>query len=81
MVDLTLFELHFEDASFTANAPFSRGSGEDEDEEDGGIVSEKGGGPSKLLLAVIVLGGTAAVTWLLRNRQTPDIAEEMEVTP
>ncbi|MFB6178765.1 MAG: hypothetical protein ABEI77_03450 [Halorientalis sp.] len=91
MVDVTLLELHLEDASFTANAPFSSES--TADSEGAGDESEQGatavpigedhsdGGPSKLLLAVMGLGVVGALGWWLKRGQLPDIDEEIEVAP
>ena len=88
MVDVTLLELHLEDASFTANAPFSS---EDDEASTGGDSGgatevpvgedESSGGPSKLLLAVMGAGLVGALGWWLRRGRTPDIDEEIEVTP
>ena len=57
MVDITLFEVHLDDASFTANAPFSS---TDEDEESGSDWGRDSGGgtsvaPLKAILAVVAL--------------------------
>ncbi|WP_136715423.1 hypothetical protein [Halorientalis salina] len=87
MVDVTLVELHLEDASFSAKAPFS-GEGGESSESGGGATEvsigeeeSTGDGPSKLLLAVIGLGLLGGVGWWLKRGRMPDIDEELEVTP
>lgn len=90
MVEITILEVHFEDATFdataTANAPLSDLFGDDDevavedDETDSGIdtAGEPGGvSIGKLLLAVAVLGGLAALAARLLNRE--DIDEMIEV--
>jgi len=85
MVDVTLVELHLEDASFTAKAPFSSGQGEDRESHENTtevpIGEGDGGGPSKLLLAVMGLGIVGALGWWLRRGQMPELDEEIEVAP
>lgn len=83
MVDVTLLELHLEDASFSANAPFSRESDEGSESATEVPLGEEGGGggPSMLLLAVMALGLVGALGWWLRRGSTPGIDEEIEVAP
>jgi hypothetical protein len=92
MVEITIFEVHFEDATFdakaTANAPLSSlfgsdeadaaGSDDGETAPDSGAASESGGrGIGKLLLVVALLGGLAALA--ARRLDREDIDEMMEV--
>lgn len=74
-MDLTLFELHLEEGTFTANAPFSgdrpndgEAPGDSEPFDDSGDdEGESGGGRGKLsvLLALLVLAGLAAAAYRL----------------
>ena len=86
MVDVTLVELHLEDASFTAKAPFSSGRSEDRESHESATEVPIGegdgsGGPSKLLLAVMGLGVVGALGWWLRRGRMPELDEEIEVAP
>ncbi len=68
-MDLTLFELHLEEGTFTANAPFSGDRPDDGEAPDdsGDDEGESGGGRGKLsvLLALLVLAGLAAAAYRL----------------
>lgn len=75
-MDLTLFELHLEDGTFTANAPFSGDRPNDSEAPDDSTTSadpgdddedESGGGRGKLsvLLGLLVLAGLAAAAYRL----------------
>ncbi|MFB6084324.1 MAG: hypothetical protein ABEJ94_08785 [Halorientalis sp.] len=63
MADITLFELHIDDASFSNSAPFfGDGEGEPSGDTDG-----SGGAVGKLVV-LLALGAVAALAWLvLRN--------------
>lgn len=70
MVDFTLFEVHLDDATFTANAPFS--GSDDESNGDATATASDGSGRGRLvaLLAAFALAGAAA--WVLRNRSADE---------
>lgn len=90
MVDLTLFEIHLEDASFVANAPFSGNdeeltasapsSGSDEQSSDDARTSGDTGGPRKLLLGAIGLGLAGVVVWWFGRNTAPDTQDTTETT-
>ena len=67
MVDITLFELHLDDSSLTANAPFSSGRKEvaasDEPPEEASSSSK-----GKLLGALIGVAFLAAVAFVVRKK-------------
>lgn len=74
MVNITLFEIHLDDASFEANAPFSDAEAEDAEEaaEEYGIDvgGDDDGGPSKLVPLVaglVLLVVLAAIVRKLRG--------------
>lgn len=54
MVDVTLFEVHLDGSSFSANAPFS-GSGEQQEEREQGGGARRGVGVLVGLVFLVVL--------------------------
>ena len=81
MVDITLFEVHFEDSSLTANTPFSRGrksvgAGDDSPGEPSSSSSK-----GKLVGALVGLVFLAAVAFVVRRKVGGDEdEEELEVS-
>jgi hypothetical protein len=85
MVQITLFEFHLDDASLTANAPFSRDS-EDPDPVDEGsdapAATERSAKPLLALLGVLAVGAAAVGIRRLRESDAaveiaPDAEEEI----
>lgn len=83
MVEITLFEIHLENATFdaeaTANAPLSRLFGGDEESEEEttdsvwDTESDSNGPPlGKILLVVALLGALAALAARLLDREDVD---------
>ncbi|WP_247009295.1 hypothetical protein [Halorientalis litorea] len=70
MAEFTLLEVHLDDATFTANAPFT--GSDEESPEDATATASDGSGRGRLLalLAALALAGAAA--WVLRNRASDD---------
>ena len=71
-MDITLFELHVDDASFTAHAPFSGSRSEDEEatvETEGGS-----GGRGRLAGALFGLGLLAVLVWVRRRGAPGDVS-------
>jgi hypothetical protein len=88
MVDITLLELHLEDASFEANAPLSRG-------ESGGLTrrlrggeadsstestAEESDGQGKAFLGLLFVLAAAGLAWWLARGERPEVTEDIEVT-
>lgn len=80
MVDITLFEVHFEDGTFSTNLPF-RGLTDSEDVEiDEEAPTEEsddsGSGRGMVLLGIFVLLviGTAVVKYLSGDDETPEVS-------
>lgn len=76
MVEFTFLEIHLDDSSLTANAPYSHGekdvvAGDEPPDEDGG--SKKGGA----LAAIIGLVFLVAVAYLAKKKFLDGEAEEM----
>jgi hypothetical protein len=68
MVDITLFEVHLDDSSLTANNPFSRGR-KSVEAGDGGLTSKSSSSSKgKLLGALVGLVFLAAVAYLARKK-------------
>jgi hypothetical protein len=89
MAKFTLLEVHLEDASFTANAPYSGASGEeaveegDETDEDAAAGADDSGGPGKALVGLLVVVAILALAYLGSRRlgggeDVPDVAVEDE---
>ena len=90
MAKFTLLEVHLEDASFTANAPYSgegsEGSESDsEDEEEGAAADSGSGGPGRALVGLLVVVAILALAYLGSRRlggdDVPDVAVEEELEP
>ncbi|WP_335998582.1 hypothetical protein [Halorientalis halophila] len=73
MVDITLFELHLDEASFSNAAPFLGGG---EAEEGAAATDTSGGGAKGKLFAFLALGGIVAVAWLISRSE---VGEEIEI--
>ncbi|AQL41492.1 hypothetical protein BV210_01625 [Halorientalis sp. IM1011] len=71
MADITLFELHLDEASFSNTAPFF---GEDEDEASAEDESE--GGAAGKLFVLLALGAIVGVAWLVSRSE---VGEEIEL--
>lgn len=71
-MDLTLFEVHLDDASFTARAPFSGSEAPEsiEELESASAEGDEAGGRPSLLPFVIGLAFLAGVGYLLRRRRS-----------
>lgn len=91
-MDLTLFELHLDEASFTANAPFTGGETEEEaDSSTSGSGDDDGGRRARdvlpAILGLVALVGVIALLKKLRggSDEEPTLEEppttEAEVTP
>lgn len=88
-MDVTLFEFDVDNASFTANAPFSGASSGSEADDSGGDEpgSEPdagvGGGRGRLLAALAGLGALALLAWLRRRGETEElsVSEAGETVP
>jgi hypothetical protein len=89
MAKFTLLEVHLEDASFTANAPYSGASGDeaveesDETDEDAAAAADDSGGPGKALVGLLVVVAILALVYLGSRRlgggeDVPDVAVEDE---
>jgi hypothetical protein len=85
MAKFTLLEVHLEDATFTANAPYSGESGEaaeSEDEDDENEPAGGSGGPGKGLVALLALVALLVLAYLgsrrLGGEDVPDVAVEEE---
>jgi hypothetical protein len=92
MVNITLFEIHLEDASFEANAPFSDAEAEDAADaaDEYGIDAggyndgDDDGGPSKLVplvVGLVLLVGLAALVRKLRGGGDDGDFEDDTVDP
>jgi hypothetical protein len=92
MAKFTLLEVHLEDASFTANAPYSGASGEEvdsedtESEDDSGATPADGdsGGRGKALVGLLVVVAVLALAYLGSRRlggseDVPDVEVEAEL--
>jgi len=66
MAEFTLLEVHLDDATFTANAPFSRS--DEEGDGDATATASDGSGRGRLLALLAAIAVAGAVTWALRNR-------------
>jgi hypothetical protein len=80
MADVTLFELHLDEATFSNTAPFLGGEGDDEDASAGEAADEGGAGKLFVLLA---LGAIVGLAWLVSRSEVGDeieIDEEIELT-
>ncbi len=95
MVNITLFEIHLDDASFEANAPFSGSEAEELSEEEAeeavtgaiGSGDADGSGPPKVLplvVGLVVLVGLAALVRKLRgggDEEPPALSEDESAAP
>ena len=71
MADITLFELHLDEASFSNTAPFF---GEDEDEAS--VEDESEGGAAGKLFVLLALGAIVGLAWLVSRSE---VGEEIEL--
>jgi hypothetical protein len=79
MADITLFELHLDDASFSNSAPFFGG----EDDEGVAADDESGGGAAGKLYILLALGAIVGLAWLVSRSEVGEgieIDEEIELT-
>ncbi|MEF8887228.1 MAG: hypothetical protein V5A30_05425 [Haloarculaceae archaeon] len=89
MAKFTLLEVHLEDASFTANAPYSGASGDGQDddtgEDDTGTTAADGdsGGRGKAFVGLLVVVAILALAYLgsrkLGGEDVPDMEVEAEL--
>ncbi|SDF65167.1 hypothetical protein [Halorientalis regularis] len=71
MADITLFELHLDDATFSNSAPFVGGEeGAEADDAD-----ESGGAAGKLFI-LLALGAIVGLAWLVSRSE---VGEEIEI--
>jgi hypothetical protein len=88
MVDLTLLELHLDDSSIKANAPFSGGDDTEAETETASATDEEpapdDGGSRLRLLAPVAVGLVALAAIGVAVRRliggAPDPVEELEIT-
>lgn len=91
-MELTLLEIHLDDASFAANAPFAgRSSSEGEESSDGGSTAAADERDLHRLLPFLVgLGALAGIAYLVRRWRRggdagtqiePEVAEPEAPTP
>ncbi|RXK51076.1 hypothetical protein [Halorientalis pallida] len=76
MADITLFELHLDDASFSNSAPFFGGSGDGEDVTEADDADESGSGAASKLYLLLALGAIVGLAWLASRSE---VAEEIEI--
>jgi hypothetical protein len=84
MAKFTLLEVHLEDASFTANAPYSGSSGEEaEEEREAAAPEDDSGGRGKALVGLLAVVAVLALAYLGSRRlgggDVPDVEVEAEV--
>lgn len=78
MVNITLFELHVDDASLSATTPF--GGSEKEVEAAAGSPEEDSGGKGGVVAAVVGLVFLVAVAYVARKKFTgEDEGEQLEL--
>jgi hypothetical protein len=75
MAEFTLLKLQVDDASFTANAPFSESEGDDSGEESAGGLREASGSARRLLPLVVGLGFLVVVALVVRKLRGRSDAE------
>lgn len=92
-MELTLLEVHLDDASFTANAPFSDDSSAEEAEsaaEATASTDDEGRAATDLIPFVLGLGALVGIAYLVRRLRggdetgteiEPEIAEPEAPTP
>jgi hypothetical protein len=82
MVNITLFEVHLDDSTLTANAPFSAESGEAAAVEDDETESEDGGSGGPLVALVgfvfLVVVGVALRRFLRGDEDATDEVGEAD---
>lgn len=95
MAKFTLLEVHLEDASFTANAPYSGASGEsqgddtdgggrgdDADDEDGSgatVADSDSGGRGKAFVGLLVVVAVLALAYLGSRKLGGEDVPDVEV--
>ncbi len=77
MVDVTLFEVHLDDSSFTANAPFSS-SESDEETNERREPDDSGTSKGALVAAVVGLAFLVVGAALVKRRLGSDAPAEEE---
>jgi hypothetical protein len=82
MVDITLLEVDLDDATFTANAPYSGNSDPAEEsnpgDDDGGLGSGERAGPGgKVLAMLVVLAIAGLALWRMRSTSEQGATEEI----
>jgi hypothetical protein len=88
MVNITLFEIHLDDASFEANAPFSDAEAEDAPDAADEYGADVGGGDEggasnlvALVVGLVLLIGLAALVRKLRGGGDDDADEADTIDP
>ncbi len=82
MADITLFELHLDDATFSNSAPFLGGEGDDEVTE-ADDTADSGSGTASKLFILLALGAIVGLAWLVSRSEVGEeieIDEEIELT-
>lgn len=83
MADITLFELHLDEASFSNTAPFLGGEGDDEERAEADATDESGSDAASKLYILLALGAIVGLAWLVSRTEVGEeieIDEEIELT-
>ncbi|WP_424018713.1 hypothetical protein ACOZ4N_04340 [Halorientalis pallida] len=76
MADITLFELHLDDATFSNSAPFFGGAGDGEERAGADEADESGSGAAGKLFVLLALGAIVGLAWLVSRSE---VGEEIEI--
>ncbi|SEN84518.1 hypothetical protein SAMN05216388_1005186 [Halorientalis persicus] len=82
MADITLFELHLDDATFSNSAPFVGGE-DDAEGAEAEAADESGSGAAGKLYILLALGAIVGLAWLVSRSEVGEgieIDEEIELT-